>query len=316
GLGVVLYEMIAGRAPFEGKTPSDVIVSILDKEPPELVHYLPEAPRELQQIVTKALRKDVADRFQTSKEMLIDLRILKEALEFEIKLERSVSRDAGGKRAATSPGRTIQGLSQAVSTWNISSQRIPSIENFTSGIKRHRATVSVIIGVLVIAGAAIVYSSLGGGDKAIDSLAVLPFINASSDPDVEYLSDGITESIIFNLSQLPGLKVISPTSVMRYKGKEIDPRTAGRELRVRAVLSGTVVQHGDDLSIRAELVDTQDNRLLWGQQYNRKITDIIAVQEEISREISEKLRLKLTGEEQKRLSKRYTDDAAAYQLYL
>ena len=151
---------------------------------------------------------------------------------------------------------------------------------------------------------------------AIDSLAVLPFANAGGDPNAEYLSDGITEAIIKNLSQLPNLGVMSRSSVFRYKGKDIDPQAAGRALQVRAVLAGRLVQRGDSLSISAELIDVGTNRQIWGEQYNRKLADLLAVQEEIASEISAKLRLRLTGDEKKMLARRHTQNTEAYQLYL
>jgi len=152
--------------------------------------------------------------------------------------------------------------------------------------------------------------------RSVDSLAVLPFENASADPNTEYLSDGITESIINSLSPLPKLKVMARSTVFRYKGRAVDPQEAGRELGVRAVLTGRVLQLGDRLVIKAELVDAADGAQLWGEQYNRQLTDILQVQEEIAREISEKLRLRLSGEEKKRLAKRHTENTEAYQLYL
>ncbi|GAC1662421.1 MAG: hypothetical protein NVS9B9_24190 [Ktedonobacteraceae bacterium] len=147
-------------------------------------------------------------------------------------------------------------------------------------------------------------------------MAVLPFVNVSGDPNIEYLSDGITESLINSLSQIPRLKMIASSSVFRYKGQETDPHKVGLELGVKAVLTGRVTKRNDSLSINAELVDVRENVHIWGSQYNRKLSDLLAVQEEISREISEKLRLKLTGAEQKRLIKNYTDNTEAYQLYL
>ena len=152
--------------------------------------------------------------------------------------------------------------------------------------------------------------------ESIDSLAVLPFINASADPEAEYLSDGITESIINNLSQLSQLRVMARSTVFRYKGRESDPQEAGRELGVRAVLLGRVVQLRDRLSVRAELVDVADGSQLWGNQYSRDATDIFAIEEDISREISSELRLKLTDKERRLLTKRYTENTEAYHLYL
>lgn len=153
-------------------------------------------------------------------------------------------------------------------------------------------------------------------DDVLNSLAVLPLTNASANPDAEYLSDGITESIINSLSQLPQLRVMARSTVFRYKGMEVDPQQVGQGLGVRAVLAGRVLQHSDRLVVRTELVDVANGWQLWGEQYNRKLADILSLQEEIAQEISEKLRIKLTGEEKKRLAKRYTDDNEAYRLYL
>jgi TolB-like protein/Tfp pilus assembly protein PilF len=152
--------------------------------------------------------------------------------------------------------------------------------------------------------------------KPIDSLAVMPFVNVGADPNTEYLSDGITENLINNLSQLPKLRVVPRTLVLSYKGKEMDPAKVGRTLHVRAILTGRVVQRGDDFNIQAELVDVGELSQLWGQQYKRKFTEILAVQEDIAKQVSEKLHLRPTGAEQQRLAKRYTENTEAYQLYL
>jgi TolB-like protein/DNA-binding winged helix-turn-helix (wHTH) protein/Tfp pilus assembly protein PilF len=154
------------------------------------------------------------------------------------------------------------------------------------------------------------------GGEPIDSVAVLPFVNASADPNTEYLSDGITESLINSLSQLPHLRVMSRDSAFRYKGKDTDAGTVGREMGVRAVFKGRVTQRGDTLAISAELIDARDNSHIWGQQYSRKPADIFALQEEIAKEITTTLRLRLTGEEEKRLARSYTSNTEAYQDYL
>ncbi len=151
---------------------------------------------------------------------------------------------------------------------------------------------------------------------AIDSLAVLPFVNASADPSTDYLSDGITESVIDNLGQLPSLRVMARGTVFRYKGKENDPLKIGRDLRVRAVLSGRLAHRGNIVVVQAELIDVANGSRLWGGQYSRKMADVFALQEDLSTEISDKLRLRLTGEEKQLLTKRYTENAEAYQLFL
>jgi serine/threonine-protein kinase len=152
--------------------------------------------------------------------------------------------------------------------------------------------------------------------KSIRSLAVLPFANATADLETEYLSDGITESLINSLAQLPRLRVMARSTVFRYKGQTMDPQTIGRELNVGAVLIGRILQRDDALLVTAELVDVANGWRLWGEQYNRKRADIFAVQDEIAREISEKLRVRVTGVDKKRLTKRHTQDTEAYHLYL
>ncbi|MGH9368185.1 MAG: protein kinase domain-containing protein [Thermoanaerobaculia bacterium] len=180
--------------------------------------------------------------------------------------------------------------------------------------RRRWMGVAAAVGLLLLIAAVVVRLRPRSG--AIDSLAVLPFVNESADPETEYLGDGITESLINSLSQLPNLRVVSRSSVFRYKGKNSDPAAVARELGVRAVVTGRVMQRGGMLSIGAELVDTRGNRQLWGEQYNRKFADVLAIQEEIARQISENLRLRLTGEEQARLTKRATANPEAYQAYL
>jgi len=168
--------------------------------------------------------------------------------------------------------------------------------------------------VLAVAASAYFYSSRQDS-SAVESIAVLPFANAGGDPDTEYLSDGITESIINSLSQLPRLGVIARNSAFRYKGRGADAPTVGRELGVRSVLTGRVAQRGDTLSISVELVDATNNHQLWGQQYNRKLADVFAVQEEIAREITERLRVRLSGAERRQLAKRPTENLKAFQYY-
>jgi serine/threonine protein kinase/Tfp pilus assembly protein PilF len=278
-LGVVLYEMITGRVPFDGPTSSDVIAAILMAEPQPLSQYIANVPAELEWSLGKALRKDRDQRYQTIKGFLSDLKLLKNRLDFEAEYVRISQTQA--------PSRTSGEIADAV-----------TIELGLSG--------DLIIPSL----------SRRSASNLIESLAILPLENASSDAGMEYLSDGITESIINSLSQLPRLRVVPRSTVFRYKGQMVDPQQAGQELSVRAVFTGRVLQLGDSLIIKAELIDVVHQSQLWGEQYRRQITDIFALQEEISQEISEKLRLQLTGEERKKLIKRYTENTEAYHLYL
>ena len=183
-------------------------------------------------------------------------------------------------------------------------------------IRPRRIAVGSVAALAVLLAAFAVFSRVGGRRHPIDSLAVLPFANASADPESEYLSDGITESLINRLSRLPDVRVISRASVFRYKGKDADPTTIARELGVRAVVTGRVTQRGDGLSMAVELVDARDKRQLWGERYDRKLADVITVQEEIAKQISDILRVRLTGEEQARLAKNATANPEAYQAYL
>ena len=187
--------------------------------------------------------------------------------------------------------------------------------HLTSAPSRLRLRTAISIALMILMVAAAVFWSGRSGSR-LESIAVLPFVNASGNPDMEYLSDGITESLINSLSQLPKLAVMSRNSVFRYKGRETDAQAAGQTLKVQAVLTGRVVQRGDALAISAELIDVRNNRHLWGEQYRRTLGDILSVEEEISTEISRQLRFSLTGEEKKRLTKRYTQNTEAYQLYL
>jgi serine/threonine protein kinase/Flp pilus assembly protein TadD len=159
-------------------------------------------------------------------------------------------------------------------------------------------------------------ATLPGPDRAVDSLAVLPFANTSGDPQMEYLSDGLTESIIFSLSQLPQLHVMSRSAVFRFKGRSLEAQEIGQTLGVGVVLTGKVLQRGETLLVSAELVDVENGWQRWGGQYKRRVEDIFAMQEEIAKEISENLRLKLTPEKENLLARRYTDNVEAYHLYL
>ena len=195
----------------------------------------------------------------------------------------------------------------------------PTIEGrrpLTGVIKRYRWLLAVA-GLLTLSMVVATAIYLTRPGEAIDSIAVLPFVNESNHPEMEYLSDGISDSVVGSLTQLPNLKRVVPfSSALRYKGKEIDPQKIGRQLNVRAVLTGRLAQHGDDLLISTELVDVKDNKLLWRGQYNRKIADVVSLQGQIAQEILGKLRLKLTGGQKERLRKASTESAEAYQLYL
>ena len=310
-LGIVLYEMVAGKSPFGGGTNHEVVAAILKEEPPPLFEFVPDAPARLQEVISRALRKNRDERYQTSRELLDDLRALKQDVEFEIKLASSGHSSASGEaREAVSTDE----FARVTASEPMARPTLSAVLK-ASDLKRRKNITLITLGALILALSGFSYWYFTRPGQAIDSVAVLPFVNVGGDANTEYLSDGLTESLINSLSQLPNLKVIARSSVFRYKGKEVDPQMVGRELGVRAVLTGRVVQLGENLIIQTELVDVATQTRLWGENYTRKVSDIISVQDEISREISDKLRLKLSGEERKQLAKRYTENSEAYQLY-
>jgi len=277
--GAVLYEMATGSLPFRGESAGVIFESILNRTPVPVVRLNPDLPAELERIVNKCLEKDRNLRYQHAADIRTDLQRLKR------------DTDTGKSAAITGTAET------------------PKAKSWKSR--------SAIIGITAILAILIwVWLSYFYPHKAIDSVAILPFVNTTGDPNVEYLSDGVTEGVINSLSQLRQLRVMARTTVFHYKGRDADPQKVGRDLNVRAVLIGTFVQHGDSVRVQTELVEVSNGSQIWGEQYDRKMADISTVQQEIARDISDKLRLRLTGEESKRLNKKATQSEEAYDLYL
>ncbi|MBL8167852.1 MAG: protein kinase [Acidobacteria bacterium] len=283
-LGIVLYELLAGRTPFAGASTGDVMVAILDRTPPPLARYAPDTPEELEWIVAKALAKDRDERYQSSKSMLADLK----------RLQKRVQMGLSGVATLTDESRYGDQFEAAPSS-DFSHTRSTGNLEATSGQGR---------------------SGSQQLPRPIDSLAVLPFVSASTDADAAYLSEGIPESLVLNLSRLPQLRVMAWSTVARWRGKEADPLQVGRELGVRAVFAARLYQFGEKLMIKAELVDVADGAQIWGGQYQRQLDNLFTIEQEISQEICEHLRLRLNEEERARLTKRYTENAEAYQAYL
>jgi serine/threonine protein kinase/tetratricopeptide (TPR) repeat protein len=276
--GIVLYEMATGRVPFQGSSSGLIMDAILNRTPVAPIRVNPDIPPALQEVICRALEKDSNLRYQHAADMRAELQRLKRDTE-------------SGRRAAEEETELVL---------------IPTPSHAYSNGKRKSGTSSVRTDAL----------RRRRVSKIIDSLAVLPLENASGDHEREYLSDGITGSLINVLATIPKLRVIAQSTVSRYKGREIDPQAIGRELNVRAVLTGRIMQSGGSLRISTELVDVATGSQVWGAQYNRKPDDIFVVQDEISNEISGKLRLQLTRAEKKRLTKHHTENAEAYRLYL
>jgi serine/threonine protein kinase/Tfp pilus assembly protein PilF len=275
--GLLLYEMATGRQAFAGGTGGVVIEAILTRPPIAIRRINPAIPPKLEEIIDKALHKDRDRRYQHAADLRSELQRLKQEID-------------SGYRSGSAESRR-SGLTANASRF-ATGARSQSYISQTGTVRAARVS------------------------KTINSLAVLPFENVSRDPDNEYLSDGIAGSLINILATVPRLRVIAQSTVLRYKGRIIDPQGVGRELDVRAVLTGRIMQSGGSLRIGAELVDVATGSRLWGAQYDRKPGDIFIIQDEISGEISGKLRLQLTRAEKKRLTRRQTEDAEAYQLYL
>ena len=307
-LGVVLYEMATRKLPFQGETASDLIAALLKSEPVLPSSFNREIPAELERIILKTLAKDREERYQTARDLLIDLKALKQDLEFRNKLERTASPNREAAKTQIFRATTADGP-----------HTTSSAEYVVSGIKNHKRSLAIILSVLVLAAAGFgywFYANHTANTKQIESIAVLPFQNGSGNAENEYLSDGMTESLISSLSQIPKLNVKARSSVFRYKGKETDLKKIAQELRVQAILSGRVVQRGEQLILNLELVDAVTENILWAEQYNRRQTDLVALQNEIARDVTNKLRIKLSGADEQKLAKKYTQNAEAYQLYL
>jgi serine/threonine protein kinase/tetratricopeptide (TPR) repeat protein len=276
--GAVLYEMATGVLPFRGDTSGVIFESILNRAATPAVRLNPDIPPKLEEIINKALEKDRDVRCQSAADLRADLKRLR--------------RDAESGQIAT--------RSSAVAL-----QRKPWWQLWATSA----GTVMLV--------ATLIWSLMNfHSSKGIDSIAVLPFVNTAGDPNVEYLSDGVTEGIINSLSQLRQLRVMARSTVFHYKGRDADPQKIGYDLKVRAVLTGTFVQHGNVVRVQAELVDARNGAELWGEHYEKTLADMAAVQQEIARDISDKLRLRLTSEERGRLNKLATGNAEAYDFYL
>jgi eukaryotic-like serine/threonine-protein kinase len=302
-LGTLLYECITGRPAFAGSSVIEIGAQVLHVDPPPPSQINPHIPPELDNATLRAMAKDPADRYQTAAEMRSDLELIAATLG-----------EAGNEIIA--PAKWVGHISTQA---NASARR-------TARLKRRKGRAwpaFALIGVvaaITLGGLLFLPGYLRRDAGAINALAVLPFVNADGNPDTKYLSDGITESLINSLSQQLPIKVMARSAVFRYEGRDVEPQQIGRELGVGAILSGKVSTRGDELSISVELIDARDNTHLWGEHYNRRMTDMLGLQEEIARETAERLQRRLqpaaAAVQPMPAPKRYTDNNEAYQAYL
>jgi eukaryotic-like serine/threonine-protein kinase len=313
--GCILFEAATGQKAFAGKDALDSLHRIVHGPTPQIKDLNPSAPDELQRIIRRCLAKEPDQRYHSIKDVAIELEELRQELKNIAHTAGVASTPswgdarmgtAGAQQSAT--GATAIGVVRPTS----------SAEYVVAEIKRHkRAALLALAAVLVASIAVYAYvTRSSSAAKEISSVAVLPFANGGGDSEMEYLSDGISESVINKLSQLPQLKVIARGSSFKFKGRDVDYQEVARVLGVQAIVTGRVVQRGDQLQVSVEMVDAANNRQLWGEQYNRSASDLLRVQSDISGEIAERLRLKLTNAEERQLAKRETANPEAYELLL
>jgi eukaryotic-like serine/threonine-protein kinase len=308
-LGVVFYEMIGGRLPFTGPTPSDVLAAVLHYEPPPLEMRSGNAPAEVNWIITRLLAKDREERYQTSRSLFSDLKRLKQKLEFEVELSRAAQAAAGNDRTVTLteglpllPGTSSSGQTVAPPLPHDPFRtdiNVPTVSNTSSAEyllmeikRRRRGVLAFLLFVLVLLAGV---SWWAWREKPLESLAVLPFINTANDPELETLGDNLTARLINQLSQLPNLKVKSLNVVSSYRGVALDMRRIGSELDAQAILVGRIAKRGGDFVINIELVKARDNTTIWGEQYQHKFAELVLAEQEITRDVAERLRVALAG---------------------
>jgi len=316
--GCMLYEAVTGQRAFAGADAIDTLNKIIREPPPLVSEIRSDAPADLQRIIRRCLAKDPDDRYQTIKDVAIELRELRR----EVAATALDKIDAQDSRSQPTETAGVASNSQQPADSTAAPSAVPSTgalsaDSVVTGIKRHKLAIGLALVTLILLALGFALFLPARNIKTeIDSIAVLPFTNVGGNADTEYLSDGLTESLINNLSQLQNLNVKSRSSVIRYQNKDVEPQLVGKELGVQAVLLGRMSQRGDDLTLNLELVETRTGNQIWGEQYNRKLSDLVAVQSEITRDVLDKLRQRLTSSEQQRATKNYTANAEAYQLYL
>jgi serine/threonine protein kinase len=288
-LGVVLNEMVTGRPPFEGTTMSDVLASLLDHEPAPLVRYSPGTPTDLERITRKALAKDPAERYQTVRDLMIDLKILTHEMERQ----------------------------------KFESETPPLIKPQTVVSTKSRKTLFLIAGLalltLILGLTLVVRERWRPAEKVSNepvTLAILPFVQLNAIDDTGFLSTGLSDAIITRLSNVRQIRVRPTSAILRYEGQKVNAQTVGKELSCDYVVLGTLQKVGDHLQVNVQLVRTSDEASIWGEQFDKERNDLLGLQDAVATRVAEALRIRMTTAEQSRVYRHYTENAAAYELYL
>ena len=317
-LGIVLYEMLTGRTPFADETTSDTISRILNKNPAPIAQSVPDISNEIERIVSKTLRKDREERYQHIKDLLNDLKDFKRELEFNEILERSAAPSTHKEAAATDESAANDA---AVATMAQAAQTTSSAEYIFWEIKQHKRGVLAALMILLALTIGLGYwffsnRALSTNAEQIKSIAVLPLENLSGDAAQDYFADGMTEALIGNLSQIGSLKVISRTTVMKYKksGKSI-PEIA-RELGVDGIIEGSVQREGDRFRISAQLIQAATDSPVWSKNYERSVSDILKLESEIAQAVAGEIRVQLTPQEKLQFGKTKSLDPRATEAFL
>ena len=299
--GVLLFEMLTGHFPFRGEHEAAIVYSIVNEDPESVLKSRPECSAEFDRIINRALEKDPADRYQHADDMVSELR-------------------RAQKQSARVSRSSLTNVPISASLQTRAHEDTPATNSQTSFSPLRFFSPKNTIALLAIGAVLLIaiayYFLFTNQTNRPDSLAVLPFVNVGADPNTEYLSDGITESIINSLTRIPGLRVIPRSTVFRFKGNDVDPQDIGAKLKVRAVLTGRIVQRGDEVNVQLDLIDIDRQSQIYGNQYHHSAADIISMQEEIVSDVLKPLGVSLSGEERKNVNKRYTENVEAYKFYL
>ncbi len=311
--GCILFEAATRHKPFKG----DSVIKSLHKviyEPASLIKdFNPAAPADLQRIIRRCLAKDPEERYQTIKDVAIELKELRRELETGADFDTTVPSTSTERALSTDSGSTIEATAATAGSLP---PTVSSAEYVAQGLKRHKLGAALALVILIGAVALLGYRYFASSSGQINSIAVLPFANATGDKETEFLSDGISETLINNFTRIPELKVTARSTAFRFRGREGEPKEVGRELGVGSVLTGKLLQRGDSVSIQVDLVNTSDGLQIWGNRYEGKVSEIVSIQQRIATDVSSQLKLKLTGAQTQQMSKTYTQNAEAYQAYL